>query len=97
MARNVLKRVVAWGDGWVPNRVTPEQVREGRTTLDRLAEETGRDPASIKLFVSGQPAYPDLIKRYEDASVEHVIVRVATADEKETLAELEQTAKAVLA
>ncbi len=97
MARNVLKRVIAWGDGWIPNRVTPDQVKEGRTTLDRLAEEAGRDPASIKVFVSGQPADPDLIKRYENAGVEHVVVRVATAGEEESLAELERTAKAVLA
>jgi probable F420-dependent oxidoreductase len=97
MARNVLKRVIAWGDGWIPNRVTPDQVKEGRATLDRLAEEAGRDPASIKIFVSGQPADPDLIKRYEDAGVEHVVVRVATAGEEEALAELERTAKAVLA
>jgi probable F420-dependent oxidoreductase len=97
MARNVLKRVIAWGDGWIPNRVTPDQVKEGRATLDRLAEEAGRNPASIKIFVSGQPADPDLIKRYEDAGVEHVVVRVATAGEEEALAELERTAKAVLA
>ena len=28
MAKNVLRRVATWGDGWLPNRVTPEQVKE---------------------------------------------------------------------
>src|SRR4030095_1819198 len=36
-ARNVLARVVAWGDGWLPNRVRPDQLREKRATLARLA------------------------------------------------------------
>ena len=27
-ARNVFQRIVAWGDGCLPNRVTPEQRRE---------------------------------------------------------------------
>ena len=60
-ARNVLERVVAWGDGWLPNRVTPDQLREKRATLDRLAKEAGRDPAAITISVHGQPADRDLI------------------------------------
>ncbi|HEY7870884.1 MAG TPA: LLM class F420-dependent oxidoreductase, partial [Methylomirabilota bacterium] len=32
LAPNVLQRIVAWGDGWLPNRITPEQVRESRAT-----------------------------------------------------------------
>jgi probable F420-dependent oxidoreductase len=29
-ATNVLQRVVAWGDGWLPNRITPDKLREPR-------------------------------------------------------------------
>ena len=45
-AKRVLERVVAWGDGWLPNRTTPDQLRESRATLDRLAKDAGRDPSA---------------------------------------------------
>ena len=54
MARNVLRRVVDWADGWIPNRVTPAQIEESRGILDTLAAEAGRDPASITITVFGQ-------------------------------------------
>lgn len=96
MAPNVLKRVVAWGDGWMPNRVTPEQIKQGRATLDELAETAGRDPASIHISVFGQPPDLDLLKRFVDAGAERVIVRLPTAAEKEALEELEKIAEKVL-
>jgi len=97
LATNVLRRIVAWGDGWLPNRVTPEQVRESRATLDTLAKEAGRDPASISISVYGQPADHDLITRFLEAGADRVVVRPPTAKiESEMAAELERLAAAVL-
>ena len=96
-ARTVLERVIAWGDGWLPNRVTPDKLRESRTTLDRLATEAGRDPAKITISVYGQPADRDLVKRLHDAGATRVIVRPpAVKTEAEMGAELEKIARAVL-
>ena len=96
-AANVLERVVAWGDGWLPNRVTPEQLRERRATLDRLAKDAGRDPAAITISVYGQPADRDLIRRLIDAGANRVVVRPATVKtEAEMGAELTRIAEAVL-
>ncbi|MGH7385926.1 MAG: LLM class F420-dependent oxidoreductase [Candidatus Rokuibacteriota bacterium] len=96
-AKNVLQRVVAWGDGWLPNRVTPGQLRESRATLDRLAEEAGRDPAAITISVHGQPADRDLVRRLLDAGAARVIIRPATArSEPEMVRELTRIAEAVL-
>ncbi|HEY7038715.1 MAG TPA: LLM class F420-dependent oxidoreductase [Methylomirabilota bacterium] len=96
-APNVLQRVVAWGDGWLPNRVTPDQLREKRATLDRLAREAGRDPAAITISVHGQPADRDLIKRLHDAGATRVIVRPATTrSEPDMVRELTRIADAVL-
>ena len=96
-ARNVLQRVVAWGDGWLPNRITPDELRESRATLDRLAKDAGRDPSSISISVHGQPADRDLIRRLLDAGANRVIVRPATVKtEAEMGAELTRIASAVL-
>lgn len=96
MAARVFSRVVAWGDGWLPNRVTPDEVREGRSTLDKLAKDAGRDPASIEITVSGQPPDAELIKRYEDAGAVRVVVRLAGMEEDQTLDQVDRIAEAVL-
>ena len=96
-APRVLARVVAWGDGWLPNRVTPVELREKRATLDRLAKEAGRDPAAISISVHGQPADRDLIARLHEAGATRVIVRPATSkSEPEMVRELTRIAEAVL-
>jgi probable F420-dependent oxidoreductase len=96
-APRVLERVVAWGDGWLPNRVTPVELREKRATLDRLAKEAGRDPAAISISVHGQPADRDLITRFHDAGATRVIVRPgASKSEPEMVRELTRIAEAVL-
>ena len=97
MAANVFKRVAAWGDGWIPNRVTPEDVREGRSKLDELARAAGREPASIEITVSGQPPDGDLIRRYEDAGADRIVVRLADVDEDQTMEQVDRIAEAVLA
>ena len=97
MAPNVLKRVVAWGDGWLPNRLSPEELKVKRAELNRLAEAAGRDPASISVNIFGQPPDPELIKAYEDAGADRYVIRTpALRSEKELGEELERMAVAVL-
>jgi probable F420-dependent oxidoreductase len=96
-AKNVLQRIVAWGDGWLPNRVTPDQLRESRATLDRLAKDAGRDPSGISITVHGQPADRDLIRRLLDAGANRVLVRPPTVKtDAEMGTELTRIAEAVL-
>jgi probable F420-dependent oxidoreductase len=96
-AANVLQRVVAWGDGWLPNRVTPEKLRESRATLDRLAKDAGRDPATLTISVYGQPADRDLIHHFHDAGATRVVVRPETMKtEAEMATELTRIAETVL-
>ncbi len=96
MAERVFKRVAEWGDGWIPNRVTPAEVREGRARLDELAQAAGRDPSSIEITVSGQPPDAGLIEEYGEAGADRVIVRLADVDEEQSLDEMDRIAKAVL-
>ena len=96
-AKSVLERVVAWGDGWLPNRITPDQLRESRQTLDRLAKDAGRNPSAITISVHGQSADRDLIKRLHDAGANRVIVRPPSVKtESEMGTELTRIADAVL-
>jgi probable F420-dependent oxidoreductase len=96
-AKNVLQRIVAWGDGWIPNHVTPDGLRASRATLDRLAKDAGRDPSAISISVHGQPADRELIRRLHDAGADRVIVRpAAVKTEQEMGAEITRIADAVL-
>ena len=74
-APNVLQRVARWGDGWLPNRVTPERIDEARNILDTLAAERGRDPASLTISVFGQP--PDATRDQVEAFLNAGALRVS--------------------
>ena len=89
VAANVFKRVVAWGDGWMPYRITPVEVERGRQKLHELATDAGRDPASIEVTVFTPPSGIDLMKRYEDAGADRLLVELRETGEDETLAVLE--------
>ncbi len=95
-APNVFKRIAAWGDGWMPTRVTLEQVKMGRATLDELAEAAGRDPAAIRLMVCNVPADLDTILKLEEAWADRVTVSLPRDMGEGMLQELEQLAEAIL-
>jgi probable F420-dependent oxidoreductase len=95
-ARNVFKRVVAWGDGWMPIRLTPEELKRGRATLNELATAAGRDPSTIDVTVFGQASERDTLQRFAEAGASRVIVRLSTTSSEAALTELEQMAAQVL-
>ena len=95
-AANVFKRVVRWGDGWMPTGATPEDIVKARASLSELAEAAGRDPSSINITVHSQPADKDLIAQFEEAGADRVLMRLAGSDQAELLADLEETARLVL-
>jgi probable F420-dependent oxidoreductase len=88
-APNVLKRAARWGDGWLPNRVGPGQVEEGRKILDILAAERGRDPASLSISVFGQPTDTtrEKVEEFLNAGAERVSVWPAHCETEEEIGE----------
>ena len=97
MARNVLRRVVAHADGWLPNRVTAADVEDSRARLDAMAAEVGRDPKSITISVFGQTPERDLVQSLLNAGADRVIVRPEHVDTETEMGEqLERMAEAVL-
>ena len=96
-ADNIFKRVVAWADGWMPTgRVSPEEVKEGRRTLDDLASEMGRDPKSIEITAFGLAPDSKVLERYEEAGADRVIIRAAAFDGDENLLSIQEIADRVL-
>lgn len=96
-ARNVCKRTLEWGDGWMPSGPKPEVIKQGRDTLDQLAVRCGRDPRSIQVLAYNVPADREGLKAYEDAGADAAVVWLTTGPEKEALAELDEVAGRVLA
>ncbi len=95
-ARNVFQRVVAWGDGWMPVRATPDDIEKGRASLDELATAAGRDPKTLDVTVFGEGSDREALKRFEGAGADRVIVRLPSTADESALTELERMAGEVL-
>jgi probable F420-dependent oxidoreductase len=93
---NVFKRIVAWGDGWMPVSVSLEQIKHGREALNELAAQAGRDPRSIRIVAFFVPPDPEALKAFEDAGADAALVALETSGEKEALRMLEEIAQRVL-
>jgi alkanesulfonate monooxygenase SsuD/methylene tetrahydromethanopterin reductase-like flavin-dependent oxidoreductase (luciferase family) len=93
---HVFRRVVTYGNAWMPWMFTPEQIRQGRAILSDRAREVGRDPRSIEVVAMPVPAEPDVVKAYEDAGADGVVALVMPATEQEMVRDLEQIAQKLL-
>ena len=40
LAKRVFERIVEYGDGWIPTRVRPDTIKNGRNTLDKMCDST---------------------------------------------------------
>jgi probable F420-dependent oxidoreductase len=98
-APNVLKRVVAWGNGWMPGRVSAADIRRGCATLRELAEQEGRDPMSLEVMAfgsAGQFRDRTSIKEMEEAGARRVTIWLTQTAGEAPLAEMEELARQVL-
>lgn len=96
-AKNVLQRVVAYGDGWMPTRMSPERLQENRNRLNELATAAGRDPATLPIRVFGAPNDADAKKRYEDAGAQAMVILLPPTRPDEAVRILEDTAQRLMA
>src|SRR5262249_53623593 len=95
-ARQEFTRTVAYGNGWMPTRSTPELIKQGRAVLNELALEAGRGPKSTEGMDYNAPTYHAQLQARSDAWADSAVLLLTSAPEAAALAELEQIAKAVL-
>ena len=96
-SRNVLRRIATWADGWLPLRISPEELETSRKILDALAGEIGRDPSEITITAYGQNPDRALIRSLFDAGADRVVVRPEHVDtESEMGQQLENIANEVM-
>jgi alkanesulfonate monooxygenase SsuD/methylene tetrahydromethanopterin reductase-like flavin-dependent oxidoreductase (luciferase family) len=98
-ARNAFNRIVSWGDGWMPNRTSAEEIRQGRNRLTELAEQAGRDPNSIDILAFGHAGHfksRDQVQELQEAGANRVKLWLEQTEGDGALAEMEAIARQVV-
>jgi alkanesulfonate monooxygenase SsuD/methylene tetrahydromethanopterin reductase-like flavin-dependent oxidoreductase (luciferase family) len=98
-SKYVFKRIVEWGDGWLPTGASLEAIQRGRATLNELAEKAGRDPQSLDVIAFGQPGQfreREEMKTLEKAGITHATIWLKRMKGNEVVTELEELAHRVL-
>jgi probable F420-dependent oxidoreductase len=92
LGEKVYDRVVAYGDEWIPNRVTsPEQLGERIDELQRRAEAAGRERIPVTVF--GAKAEVRLLERLKAAGVTRSLFYVQAGEADEVERHLEELGK----
>jgi probable F420-dependent oxidoreductase len=98
-SKYVFKRIVEWGDGWLPTGVSIEAIQRGRATLNELAQKAGRDPRALHIIAfgqSGQFTNRQDIRALEEAGIPHATIWLRRTKHDEVMTELEELANRVL-
>jgi probable F420-dependent oxidoreductase len=98
-SKYVFKRIIDWGDGWLPTGVSIEGIQRGCATLNELAQKAGRDPRALNIIVFGQPGQftsGQEMQALEQAGISHATIWLQRARPDEVMTELEELAKRVL-
>ncbi len=76
-------------------RATPELIQRGRNTLNELATEAGREPASIEVMAYLAPTDRAKLEALEEAGTDSATIMLSKSPESAALEELEQAAQEV--
>jgi probable F420-dependent oxidoreductase len=75
----VHERVLAYGDGWFPNRIPPDDAMIARVEeLQRLGDQAGRGPVPVTLQIP--PRDLGVLERYEQAGVTRSVHMLRAGD-----------------
>jgi probable F420-dependent oxidoreductase len=88
------RRAIRYGDGWIPIAGRGDaagldtQLKEFR----RMAQEAGRDPASVPVSLFGAPADADALKRHRDYGVARVVTTLPSEPADKVLPVIDELA-----
>ena len=85
------KHVIEYCDGWMPIHGRTDPL-EKIDLLHQMAEDAGRDPASIELTIYGCPMSPEVVERYRAAGAQRIVFWLPATAESEVLEAVEQGA-----
>ena len=94
-AKNVLRRVVRWGEGWIPVRISPENIKTARVQIKGLCLAEDRDPEEIKITIHSQPPDKSISDAFGRAGADRVLIGLRATEHHQVLEELESIAEEV--
>jgi probable F420-dependent oxidoreductase len=89
---HTLRRVVAWCNGWFPRAGADFDPANAVARLRRMAEERGRDFASLSITVFRAPSDPAKLAAYREAGIQRVLLEVPDLGRDEILRTLDRLA-----
>lgn len=97
-ARRVFRRIVKWGDGWLPVVKSVDQVVDGMTQLNEIADELGAADKHFRVTVlgaEGQWRQREDVQAFMDVGVEQLVLWLKERDSDNIKRELDTLAAAV--
>lgn len=87
---HTLRRVVEYCDGWFPRPTHGFDPDEGMARLRRMAEEAGRDPATLSVTVFRLPTDKREVERYRTAGIERGLIQFTSLKRDQILQSLDE-------
>jgi len=88
---HTLKRVVQYGDAWMPIPGRGGNISERMIELQSLASEAGRGPIPVTVY--GTLARPEVVEHYRDIGVDRCIFWLGSVSEDEAVPMLDRYAE----
>ncbi len=98
-SNRVFKRVIEWGNGWMPLVESVDDIAAGVSTLRQYSEEAGRDPAELDVTAFSLPGQWDTsedVQALEQAGANRVVLWLGEGNVDQMMNRLETLAAAVL-
>ncbi len=88
------RRAVRYGDGWIPIGGREDDVEASIPAFRRMAEEEGREPASLEVSIYGVAPSEKVLARYRAAGADRVVFGLPPAPRDDLLPILDACAAA---
>ncbi len=86
------KRAIRYGNGWMPI-FGRDDITEYLPEFRKMAEEGGRDPASLEVSIFGCTPKPEALKKFRDAGITRCVFGLPPADRDIVIPLLDQYAE----